>query len=76
MTNSINVKMRGTDNFTITVGSELFSVLKAFNYPEQCREPLWFVYRKDPMGWSELKSFDLSELNEALYFVTNFSDEA
>ena len=72
----MDIKMRGTDEFIITVNGELFNVSIDFAYPEQSLEPRWFVNRKDPIGWSELKSFDLADLNEALYFVNNFSEDA
>ena len=69
----MNIKLRGSEDFVIEHKGRTFIVDMDFNYPEQCREPRWFVHVKieDGQGfyWDLLETFDPSEFNEALYFI-------
>lgn len=69
----MNIKLRGSEDFVIEHKGKTFIVDMDFAYPEQSREPRWFVHMRlddgDGYYWDQIATFDPSEFNEALYFI-------
>lgn len=70
--------------FRFEEGDTVVMVDMDFNYPEQCREPMWFVrewveYMEGKHRWSIVEAFDYDEvgsLEKALKFAAKRVMEA